>query len=253
VQRGGGIPMICDQCHKRDATIHVTQAVNGETQEMNLCAGCAMRLGFVSAGGDLSALPFLEGLSFPAGLFKVSLGSPVKGGTAVGERCIHCGLTFDEFRSGGRMGCGRCYAAFAHRLLPLMKRIQSGDRHTGLRPTGATARVMEQDAAREAREAREAAARESRPEAPPTVKSRPRVRPGPPAGPPQAGSADAAPESAGPAEPGVPELREELRKAVDREDYESAARLRDRIRALSEPADTPGEKDREEKKGGQAP
>ena len=43
--------MLCQNCHKRQATIHITRVVNGRRVEMHLCAQCAKELGLVSDSG----------------------------------------------------------------------------------------------------------------------------------------------------------------------------------------------------------
>jgi protein arginine kinase activator len=48
--------------------------------------------------------------------------------------CPNCKLTFTEFKASGRLGCARCYDAFAEQLLPLIKRIHGAAKHTGRKP-----------------------------------------------------------------------------------------------------------------------
>ena len=35
--------MICDECKKNDATVHLTNIVNGKKTERHLCADCAAK------------------------------------------------------------------------------------------------------------------------------------------------------------------------------------------------------------------
>ena len=41
------------------------------------------------------------------------------------------GLTYEEFRRVGRLGCGTCYETFASQLRPLLRRIHGSADHTG--------------------------------------------------------------------------------------------------------------------------
>jgi len=48
--------------------------------------------------------------------------------------CPECGMTYDEFRKVGRLGCSTCYKAFAKPLKRLLKRIHGADQHVGRVP-----------------------------------------------------------------------------------------------------------------------
>ncbi len=125
-----------------------------------------------------------------------SLAAAREPGEDEGLACARCGLTLKELREAGRLGCGECYRTFAANLAPLLKALHQGERHIGKSPS--------------------AKASAARPE-----ESEPRpARPGP------------APEVETPEEE-IERLRKEVGKAVAAEDYETAARLRDRIAELS--------------------
>lgn len=69
--------MLCQNCKKRQATIHITRIVNGKRVEMHLCAQCAQELGIIGGEtgfGGLSGFPDLGGMfDFPdlfTGFFK---------------------------------------------------------------------------------------------------------------------------------------------------------------------------------------
>lgn len=46
-------------------------------------------------------------------------------------RCDQCGLTFDEFRKTGFLGCPNCYEVFGSQLDPVFCRTQMGKKHLG--------------------------------------------------------------------------------------------------------------------------
>jgi len=50
------------------------------------------------------------------------------------NRCLSCGLSYEEFKKKGRLGCEQCYTAFRQYLLPLLKKIHSSSRHAGKVP-----------------------------------------------------------------------------------------------------------------------
>jgi protein arginine kinase activator len=62
------------------------------------------------------------------------MGPTVEPETAISIKCPNCGLTYQNFRKLGRLGCSECYEAFKKELGPLLKRIHGSDRHVGKVP-----------------------------------------------------------------------------------------------------------------------
>ena len=114
--------MLCQDCNKRDASIHLTQIVNNEKVVLNLCKICAEKRGFHS--------PF-DQMPFPLAEFVTGMISPVKE-KGIGKsdkqefqdhKCPGCGLTFSEFGRIGRLGCAKCYQAFRVELTDILRKI----------------------------------------------------------------------------------------------------------------------------------
>jgi protein arginine kinase activator len=160
--------MICQSCKKAVATVHLTEIEQGQKREVHLCDACAQKKGMGS--------PFNLGnlVSELAGAAKAS--EPAVGPESPETVCEECGMTYPEFRTGGRLGCSHDYDAFREGLVPLLERIHGATQHVGKVPTR-----MGSSMAREKE---------------------------------------------------LIELRRELQKAIQREEYERAAKLRDRIRTL---------------------
>ncbi|MDD2533225.1 MAG: UvrB/UvrC motif-containing protein [Eubacteriales bacterium] len=123
--------MLCERCKQREATIHLSQTHQGQTVEQHLCDVCAKEIGLE---------PNLESVFdnfFGQSMFGQSIFNTTGGIPAFGQSvprnvvCPTCGLTFDEFRSSGLLGCSHCYEAFADRLEPVFRRVQGGTRHVG--------------------------------------------------------------------------------------------------------------------------
>lgn len=55
--------------------------------------------------------------------------------TADKKTCPICGITFADFRKGGRLGCGYDYIAFEDDLEPLLVNIHGALQHMGKEPT----------------------------------------------------------------------------------------------------------------------
>lgn len=168
--------MLCQDCKKRESTIHLTQIVNNEKVVLNLCKICAEKRGFHS--------PF-EQMPFPLAEFVSGMVGPKKTSkmdtAATGEKrdlkCANCGLTFSEFGHIGRLGCSRCYESFRVELNDLLRRIHGSAEHRGH-----VAETPSEDLQPLREEKR---------------------------------------------------LRDELKKAIEAENFEMAAELRDRIKELS--------------------
>lgn len=167
--------MLCQDCNKREASVHLTQIINNEKVVLNLCKICAEKRGFHS--------PF-EHMPFPLAEFVAGMTGPSTKGAGksaktarVDIKCKSCGLTFSEFGKIGRLGCAACYEAFRPELTDILRKIHGSAEHRGHR-AGTPSSEIE------------------------PVKEELR-------------------------------LRDELKKAIEEEDFEAAAKLRDRIRELT--------------------
>lgn len=122
--------MLCQDCRKREAQVHLTQIVNNEKLGLSLCRECAAARGFHSPL-DNAPFPLAEFLS---GMAKSN--SPVGNKAEPMEQltCKTCGMTFDDFTRQGRFGCGDCYHAFRPRLETIMRKIHGASLHRGRNP-----------------------------------------------------------------------------------------------------------------------
>jgi len=120
--------MTCDLCSKNDAAVHLTEVINNQTRELHLCESCARKKGEETQQfftGGLAEL--LAGLS--------DFGAKLPGGAAVQAiHCPQCGLTYEDFKKLGRLGCDECYDAFRRVLGPLLKRIHGSTQYLGKLP-----------------------------------------------------------------------------------------------------------------------
>jgi protein arginine kinase activator len=119
--------MICQQCDL-EATVHLTESVNGKTREVHLCSACARESGVL-----VSQPPPELGLEAVVQTLIIN-----HVGELVGElaklRCTLCGMKFMEFRTDGRLGCPHDYELFESGLLPIVLRSHGSTRHVGKRP-----------------------------------------------------------------------------------------------------------------------
>jgi protein arginine kinase activator len=163
--------MSCEQCHEREAVIHLTQIVNEQVTTLHLCERCAAEKGVESPGSQPKT---------PLGTFLAAMGQELPEQTPApkaGDNCPGCGGSLQDFRESGRLGCPDCYRSFEVPLRDLLRRLHGSTHHKGERYAergGPTNGEHQQTA----------------------------------------------------------ELREQLRLAVETENFELAAELRDRLRVL---------------------
>jgi protein arginine kinase activator len=116
------------KCHFCDAeaTVHLTEVVNGQMVELHLCAAHAQE-----KGADFSqGFPTADFFSAFSNLFA---GPELLEGQAR-LSCSHCGMTYTDFTKSGRLGCEKCYETFKEILIPLIQRVQRAGVHHGKSP-----------------------------------------------------------------------------------------------------------------------
>ena len=159
--------MLCDNCGKRKATVHLTEIVNGQATEMHLCEKCAAQKS-LELQKSLDIGDVLAGLA----------GMDIDDASAKESKlvCPGCGLSYEQFKKSGRLGCSQCYRAFDKKIQVLLKRIHGSNHYVGKAPS-AISRKQDKDSK-------------------------------------------------------VQDLKMQLEKAIQLEDYEKAAELRDEIKKL---------------------
>lgn len=162
--------MKCESCQKVEATIHLTQVIDGNVKKLNLCQACAQESG-IDLTSPISITDILLGLG----------ATPTEELVSVPEfdlSCSRCQMTRAEFKKRARLGCPECYNAFMGELSALTKAMHHSAQHVGKIPArqGGKARIAAQIAA----------------------------------------------------------LQKDIETAIAKEQYEMAANLRDKIKALKE-------------------
>jgi protein arginine kinase activator len=171
--------MHCQACQKNPATVHVTEIAEvpgkdgapptREVSEQHLCEACAAKV-------DLPVAPAI--VKSAADIWKL-LQASAQQTKKRGPSCPDCGMSLDEFRKKGRLGCARDYEVFKNHIGDLLERVHGARAHVGRVPGTSEAESL----------------RSQR----------------------------------------LTLLKQQLEDAIRSEAYESAARLRDEIKALAEP------------------
>jgi protein arginine kinase activator len=115
--------MLCDVCKCNDATVFLTQILQGKMQKVNLCDACSKEKGVQDPTGFALA-DLLLGIGAAE---EIEKGAPT-------QKCPVCGFTQADFKKTGRLGCSVCYATFAEGLGSLLKAMHKGIEHIGKVP-----------------------------------------------------------------------------------------------------------------------
>lgn len=119
--------MICEECKKKPATVHMTRIVNNVKTEIHLCQECARQR------GELNIFtPFTTHDLFASVMDMAKSYVPVDSNRRI--KCEACGMDYIQFRKAGRLGCQECYKSFGDQLLPVLRKIQGGTQNTGKVP-----------------------------------------------------------------------------------------------------------------------
>ena len=117
--------MLCELCKQSQATVHLTEIINDQMTELHLCEACANQKG-AQVESHFGLSDMLSGL---ADFSKTQ--EPEEVST---KACSSCGMTYDDFRKVGRLGCADCYPTFKRSLGSLLKRIHGSPIHVGKSP-----------------------------------------------------------------------------------------------------------------------
>ena len=112
--------MLCDNCLKNQATVHLTTFSNGQVKTMHFCPQCAAQKNKASSvvGPNLND-------------FMSSFYDKEESDVIV---CKNCGTTLDEFSETGRLGCANCYSVFRQSIIPVLEGVHINTKHKGKCP-----------------------------------------------------------------------------------------------------------------------
>lgn len=126
--------MVCDICHKKEATVHLTEIIDDQVTELHLCEECATKKG-AQMEQHFELADLLAGLA--------DFGTKLSTKEEQALKCPNCGMSFADFKKTGRLGCSACYTAFRKNLIPLLKRIHGSTQHVGKSPVKVAKEVKE--------------------------------------------------------------------------------------------------------------
>jgi protein arginine kinase activator len=110
----------CERCNK-PATVHMTEISGGKPHDVHLCDVCAQQAGYVQQ----THIPINE-------LLNQFLKTHAQVAETPATRCPDCGMSWQEFKDTGLLGCPKDYELFLNQLGGVIERAQNGaTHHTG--------------------------------------------------------------------------------------------------------------------------
>lgn len=122
--------MLCQECQKRPATVHLTKVINNQKSQLFLCEECA------SAYQEQWSEVFESNFSlnkFLASLLNYDSAMQSHLNATAGV-CPQCGQTYSQFAQSGKLGCDLCYQTFLESITPLLRRVHGAQVHKGKIP-----------------------------------------------------------------------------------------------------------------------
>lgn len=145
--------MQCQNCHKKTATIHLTEIVNGQRSEIHLCETCAQKQGLAVK----AQMPLNELLET---LLSAQSETEEETETTADTACPYCGMTIKNFLKTSLLGCANDYEVWEKALRPVLERSHAGrTTHCGKIPSRASVGVKKQARLLELRKKLDAAVR----------------------------------------------------------------------------------------------
>ena len=111
--------MLCTNCKKEKAVFFYSQTINGKESSLALCKNCSAKIN--SPSGNF-------------GIFEPFFQNSASRSTASLKKCNLCGLSFEDVKKLGKVGCPKCSSTFSEELSGIIKEIHGGARHCGRMP-----------------------------------------------------------------------------------------------------------------------
>ena len=119
--------MRCEKCNNNNATVRLQKIQNGKISETLLCDNCSDEF-------EISML--VENIFYE--LFnqtKIGFMQQMKENhTSCKTKCPNCGISFQEIKKDGNLGCAECYAYFKEPLIHAINEAHGDYLHDGKYP-----------------------------------------------------------------------------------------------------------------------
>ena len=120
----------CQPDCENEATVHLTEIVDGQMKKIDLCEACAKEQGVTDPQGFALA-DLLLGLGASQEMEQASPDLD----------CPNCGFSHADFKKTGRLGCSDCYVTFSEPMEAMLKQMHKGTQHVGKVPKALRAQM----------------------------------------------------------------------------------------------------------------
>ena len=129
--------MICQRCQKAQATVHIDEvkafhgpgAAGNDVEQHHLCEECAQDAQLPQVPVPQKTMDEVWKL-----LQKSARNAQKKRNAQEIPTCGCCGMTLEQLRRKGRVGCEGCYSTFSQYLSGLLERMHGSVEHVGRTP-----------------------------------------------------------------------------------------------------------------------
>ncbi len=122
--------MKCETCNINEATIHLTQVVNGVVKTVHICQECAEKNG-VNLQNPISVTDILMGIN---GLTNDIEPMDI----SFDQSCPACKMRRSDLKNKhGRLGCPKCYESFMGEMTAVISAMHHSTQHIGKIPARA--------------------------------------------------------------------------------------------------------------------
>ena len=120
--------MKCQKCDKL-ATFHITDLSGDQLLALHLCADCVKD--YLQPDKPAKKAPAVTSMLAS----QLTIGQTAEELAELDDKqCPICGISFYEFRQGGRLGCPNDYVFFFTELDPLLNNVHGSVEHVGKKP-----------------------------------------------------------------------------------------------------------------------
>jgi protein arginine kinase activator len=130
--------VLCEECKKNPATVHLTQVCNGQKIENHFCEECAsQKNGFIFDPSHKFSVSNLLG-----SMFGSNYGMQDVSSISQSSKCPNCGTRFIDIKQLGKLGCSECYQVYVQGLDSSLRRIHGNSQHSGKIPIRGGEKVL---------------------------------------------------------------------------------------------------------------
>jgi len=116
----------CNECGCNPANVQVTQIMQNETRVIHLCEECARK----------------KGIAIMLDTELLSTQEMIENGSQ--KACSFCGLSLEQYRGNGLLGCPDCYKTFQDDIDEMLFQLHGSSMHRGKKYIGLSEEVCRQ-------------------------------------------------------------------------------------------------------------